>query len=561
MTKEQQHDIALGIVGIEKKLFSIPFGSIGSLYFKKGIPLEISTGNEPHEYLHAIGKRELEWTQKFGKPVVKEYHHNALLPGVESPEDYSDLLQKYLTIYLTPSNVFVRPETFEITKIIDWQHTVITPLLLAAGHPKLFENPDSEPPETLEAPKPPEGYDSLDSETKSRVDELLRRRRLFYFYRIFNGAKNKLHLSAFYDPLLLPRQHLVEYADRQWNGNLMTLRGALIRIHEYWSLLPTKVEKCPIDFPEAELKKHFEEEPTWFNATALVNYWRDELGGLSEEGWVRTEKYNHAVKQNETVKSKFFDDADPNEKEKIIQVTFEPNACCNGRYIIWSVHHSYYDSCGDTPAASQIPIPIIFGAQEALNTLHLFSRDGAGYGPGVSRTRVVNNCASVKLPFVIYQCQGCARLSHIYRHFPAPSRSDQPPGPKEINYYGQLAPIAPLLGVGKRTSKSQGMKASLVPPKGWKAQAQHRIIASNLALIEIDWTLRSHKIKKLLTPRLIIGMPIGSLKPYSEPGLVPSLRHALSYSAIPNISAVAGGRIILGPLSFVMPDDKDYYLV
>jgi hypothetical protein len=41
MTKEQQRDVALGIVEIEKKLFSIPFGAIGSLYFKKVIPLEV----------------------------------------------------------------------------------------------------------------------------------------------------------------------------------------------------------------------------------------------------------------------------------------------------------------------------------------------------------------------------------------------------------------------------------------------------------------------------------------------------------------------------------------
>lgn len=213
----------------------------------------------------------------------------------------------------------MNPETFKITKIIDWQHTIITPLLLAAGHPRLFENPDAEPPETLEAPQPPEGYDSLDSETKSQVDELLRRRYLFYLYRVLNGAKNKLHLSAFYDPILLPRQHLVEYAGRQWSGNLMTLRGALIRMHDYWSLLATKLEKCPIDFSEAELKKHYEEEPTWFDATALVNYWRDELGGLSEEGWVRTEMYDHAMKENEGLRAKFFNDADSNEKEKITQ--------------------------------------------------------------------------------------------------------------------------------------------------------------------------------------------------------------------------------------------------
>lgn len=57
---------------------------------------------------------------------------------------------------------------------------MIEPLLLAAGHPRLFENPDVAPPETLEAPKPPEGYESLDPETKGQVDELLRRRNLYY---------------------------------------------------------------------------------------------------------------------------------------------------------------------------------------------------------------------------------------------------------------------------------------------------------------------------------------------------------------------------------------------
>ncbi|QSS61519.1 hypothetical protein I7I51_03694 [Histoplasma capsulatum] len=38
---------------------------------------------------------------------------------------------------------------------------------------------------------------------------------------------------------------------------------------------------------------------------------------------------------------------------------------------------------------------------------------------------------------------------------------------------GQAARSNPLPGVGKRTSKSQGMKAYLISSKGWKAQAQH----------------------------------------------------------------------------------------
>ncbi|EQL37135.1 hypothetical protein BDFG_01417 [Blastomyces dermatitidis ATCC 26199] len=129
---------------------------------------------------------------------------------------------------LTPSNVFISPETSKIRRIIDWQHTVIVPRLLASGHPHLFENPDVELPPTLDAPQPPDGYESLDPETKAQVDELLRRRNLYYFYRVFNGAKNQLHLAACADPLLEPRKHLVDYAGRQGNGNLMTLRGALI---------------------------------------------------------------------------------------------------------------------------------------------------------------------------------------------------------------------------------------------------------------------------------------------------------------------------------------------
>lgn len=37
-TKHQKHALVTGIVDIEKKLFSIPFGAIGRLYFKRDIP-------------------------------------------------------------------------------------------------------------------------------------------------------------------------------------------------------------------------------------------------------------------------------------------------------------------------------------------------------------------------------------------------------------------------------------------------------------------------------------------------------------------------------------------
>ncbi|KAK2732004.1 Phosphotransferase enzyme [Myotisia sp. PD_48] len=381
MTKKQQLTVATGIVDIEKILFNIPFGAIGSLYFKKDIPPELradlyAPGTKdpagdsdvfcigpitdymfwygkraefwsdngpwkyPRQYLEAIGKRELEWTRKYGKPLGREFPYNMLITGITPPEKYSDLLNKYMALVpyllpqnptdpdnqptirhpdLTPGNVFFSAENFEISCIIDWQHAVITPLLLAAGHPKMFENPDVEPPPTLEAPKPPDSYDTLDAETKREVDELLRLRHLFYLYRVFNGARNKKHLSAFRDPILLPRQHLIDYAGRQWTGNHITLLGALKRMCEYWSYLQTTGVECPISFTDTGLKKHAADEEASFGVTALVNSWRDELGGLSEEGWVRSEMYEHAKTKNQELKERFLIDADPDEVEQVIQ--------------------------------------------------------------------------------------------------------------------------------------------------------------------------------------------------------------------------------------------------
>lgn len=194
---------------------------------------------------------------------------------------------------------------------------MISPLLLAAGHPPLFENPDAKPPETLNPPKPPDGYATLDPIEKAQVDDLLRRRHLYYLYRVFNGARNKQHLAACADPVLLPRKHLIDYAGRQWTGNLMTLKGALIRMCEFWSLLPTDKE-CPISFTEEKVQKHKEDEKLWFKLNILVNNWREQMGGVSEDGWVRTEAYNHAVEKDKELKAQCISEADPDEVDSVI---------------------------------------------------------------------------------------------------------------------------------------------------------------------------------------------------------------------------------------------------
>ncbi|KAJ5558313.1 kinase-like protein, partial [Penicillium sp. DV-2018c] len=337
LTKRQLHKLATSFVDIEKKFFDLPFGSIGSIYFKTDIPLELQgplytepspdsetfcigptadymfwygeranfnlhrgPWNDPIDYLQSIAKKEEYWTLRYGKPVELDFPHNGIFPGEKNPEEYIDLVRKYLamTPYLLPkdpalhkptlrhpdlypNNIFISPETGAISCIIDWQHTTVEPRLLVAGYPRAFENPDPEESPDLKEPSLPLDYDALSTEVKAEADELFRRRLLSYYYRIFNGGLNKAHLNALTDPLLRPRRHLIEWAGRQWSGNLVTLKGALIRMAQYWPHLETNGLPCP----------------QWFEMNAVVNLWREQIGGVNEDGWVSNEQYEEAVRK------------------------------------------------------------------------------------------------------------------------------------------------------------------------------------------------------------------------------------------------------------------------
>ncbi|PKY06695.1 hypothetical protein P168DRAFT_295685 [Aspergillus campestris IBT 28561] len=320
----QKHALVTGIVDVEKRLFSIPFGAVGSIYFKKDVetrfqaPLYVpGTVDEDGDgdvycigpsadymfwygrrgggrliggldYLVATAEKEVKWVEKYSKPLEPDFPHNTVFPGVRQPQEYLELLRKYQSIApyllprelgrptlrhpdLTPSNVFICPDTFKVTSIIDWQHTFITPLVLAAGYPRLFENPDPEPPTGLIPPKYPPEYD----------DETRRK-----------GPS------------------------RQWSGNMISLRGALMRICELWPHLSVP-DECPIRFSEQEVREQAESERMWYDLNALVGHWRRELGGLSEEGWIPAENYDAAVQRNESLREEFSDGASPDELGKI----------------------------------------------------------------------------------------------------------------------------------------------------------------------------------------------------------------------------------------------------
>lgn len=336
--------LANSFVELETKLFKFPFAATGSLYFKKdiafnlqaplykekhaveadrfcigpiadymfwygrraGLPITRGPWKNHIEYLHSVAKKEIEWTKLHGKPLEPDFPHNDLGLGVQQPEEYVKLLEDYqiLTPHLlpkdpvhafnqptlrhpdlTPGNMFVAPETGRISCLIDWQHAIIQPQLLAASYPPAFENPDDELSPELVKLKLLEQFASLPAEEQITVRELHRRRLLFFSYRVLNGHFNQHHIAALRDPLLLGRQMLVDRAGRQWEGNLITLKGVIIRTAQFWEHLPDveKVE-CPVQFEQIELDKFAEIEDDWLKMSVAVEMWRQRVCNMTEEG-------------------------------------------------------------------------------------------------------------------------------------------------------------------------------------------------------------------------------------------------------------------------------------
>jgi aminoglycoside phosphotransferase (APT) family kinase protein len=233
LSEQEIGQLAQTFVQIELTLSNISFGATGSIYFTKDIASELQaplyqedhaaddgksifcTGptadymfwygkrasldlnrgpwRKPVDYLKSTAQKEIEWTRRYGKAMEPDFPHNSIGFGTQKPEDYLKLLESYqaLAPYLlpkdpthsfnqpilrhpdpTPANIYISPETGRITCLIDWQHTIVQPRLLAAGYPRAFENPDDEMDPHLKFPQLPGNLASLPEHEQAAAQEL-----------------------------------------------------------------------------------------------------------------------------------------------------------------------------------------------------------------------------------------------------------------------------------------------------------------------------------------------------------------------------------------------------
>ncbi|EFR05309.1 hypothetical protein MGYG_08320 [Nannizzia gypsea CBS 118893] len=381
LSKDERLPLVTSLVDIEKKLFAIPFGHFGSIYYRTDVPsdlqqdlyikdavssaderfcigptadymfwygkraeLEVDRGpwKTPSDYLTSIGKREYEWTLKYGKPRPVRFPHVVNFEGINSPDDHIRLLSQYwpwLPTYLVeiPTEISTaQPCVTQIllleTYLYARKHTRSRVLsignMLLCLHCSLprdtlqcFRALIAPPPRTLEKPTLPDNYDSLSPDQKLAVDEIYRRRALHYIYMAFTGGLNEPHLAGMTDPRVLVTQHLVERAEKKWSGDIFSLKGALIRIKENWDCFNERLPEpipCPISFPESEITGYYEQEQTWFEMNLLVEHWKSELQGVNDDGWVRAEAYDEAVQKNAEIKQGLLNDSDTEEERQYV---------------------------------------------------------------------------------------------------------------------------------------------------------------------------------------------------------------------------------------------------
>jgi hypothetical protein len=258
-----------------------------------------------------MGIDEIRWAKVHAKPRINPYRS---LDVPESPDEYISLLERYLPLVplLSPApsptslshpdlhldNIFVNPDTKQISCIIDWQSASVSEPCFQTSIPRMLTPiaSNSHKDATSQDPKATDGAD--------RTADLLSH------YQCLIKLKNEqrwagmaLHDSS---PLIKP----VSLLCGAWSRNdVFSFRHQLIYIAAEWEKIALSIQSCPMTFTHEELELHNSEmELLEGLGEVLHQLQNDNLIPL--RGMVRRGYYEQALHINRTVKNMFVHMAD-----------------------------------------------------------------------------------------------------------------------------------------------------------------------------------------------------------------------------------------------------------
>ncbi|OOO13798.1 aminoglycoside phosphotransferase [Aspergillus oryzae] len=238
---------------------------------RKDMRLDRGPWLNPIQYTHALGKNEIAWIKSHAKSRMNYYRS---MEDQEHPEDGLALLTQYMDAasYLIPSsddeaassnvlwhpdlhldNVFVDPNTHEITSIIDWQS-------------------------------------ALNEEEQNEIQKNLESETMHIYCEAQVYKRAPRHWAVL-------QQKTVCLVTGVWERrNLFFLRQSLIVLAAYWEEVSSDSGlTCPVQVTKTDLELYSEEEENIDGVGQLLTILHDQAL-LPHDGMIRYEDYEAAVK-------------------------------------------------------------------------------------------------------------------------------------------------------------------------------------------------------------------------------------------------------------------------
>jgi Ser/Thr protein kinase RdoA (MazF antagonist) len=271
--------------------------------------------------LAATGINEIKWAKAYAKPRINPYRS---FEAPETPEEYISLLERYLQLvpYLSPGpsstslshpdlhldNIFVDPDTKQITCIIDWQSASVSEPFFQHSIPRfLLPVGSSTTSNQLEAAT--EGYNATDYAARTA--------KLLSHYQNLTRLKNEQRWAAIAWQSRFLLNKPVSLLCGAWSRNdVFSFRHALIHVAAQWKESALGTVSCPIQFTEEELELHNDEMELLEGLGEVLHQLQNSnlipLGGM-----VHRENYEQALYSNHAVKEKFVNMAE-SESQRVL---------------------------------------------------------------------------------------------------------------------------------------------------------------------------------------------------------------------------------------------------
>lgn len=200
-------------------------------------------GSSALEYIRAPALRGIAWIEKHAKTVE---HDSLSMPSrnLYPPEEHVSVIQRYspLAPHLLPAdeellrpflwhadfrtpNIFMGSEG-NITSIIDWQSSWAAPLFSERRLPKFLEYKGEM---ILELP---ENFKDLDNDGQASIEEQMTKSLILCLYEKHTAERNPILYKMFKYPEGPTLTAPIQYPGSTWNGDVLILREALIRVQK-----------------------------------------------------------------------------------------------------------------------------------------------------------------------------------------------------------------------------------------------------------------------------------------------------------------------------------------